>query len=221
MPGQDSATRVPGRTGPMSDHATYRSRLAEITSEPGVVDLDVAGNIRRAGPVLVSLAVGATLILYSLRGRFDWEWLDSSDARLCFPLILLVGVAYLANHFRRSSVGWPPLIRAALGLGVGSLGAGVSIFALFVLSRSDVFAVLGVLVLYLGFAAVTIGLLCLMIHIAACRGWSRVHGRKSIFAGLLLLSNFLVAFGIMKAVLDPVGHVTNFTHPLVPVQSAK
>ena len=80
---------------------------------------------------------------------------------------------------------------------------------------------LGVLTLFLGFAAVTIGSLCLMFHIAACRGWSEVHGRKSALAGLLLLSNFVVAFGIMKAVLDPVGHVNSFTHPLVPVQSAK
>jgi hypothetical protein len=193
----------------------------EIASGPGVVHWVVVGHIRRAGPVLVSLPVGGTLILYSLRGRFDWEWLDSSDARLCFPLILLVGGVYLANHLRRSSVGWPPLVKTALRLAIGSLSAGVSIFALYVLSHSDVFALLGTLTLLLGFAAVTIGILCLMFHVAGCRSWSEVHGRKSALTALLLLSNFLVAFGIMKAVLDPVGHVTGDIHPLVPVQSAK
>jgi hypothetical protein len=207
----------------MDENVTYHSRFAgnHERVNVGVVDWVVMGNIRRTGPILASLPVGATLILYSLRGRFDWEWLDSSAARLCFPIILLVGVAYLANQIWRSSVEWPPLIKVALRLGTASLGTGVSIFALFVLSHSVVFAVLGGLTLYLGFAAVTIGILCLMFHIAGCRGWSEVHGRKSALAGLLLLSNFLVASGILKSALDRVGHVTSFTHPLVPVQSAK
>ena len=48
-----------------------------------------------------------------------------------------------------------------------------------------------------------------------------LQGRKAVLAALLLLSDFLVATGILKATLATVGNVAVVTHSLVPMPSAK
>lgn len=163
-------------------------------------------DLKRAGLLFTFFLLAASMSCYLLRDIFGFAWLGSLDGQVCFLTIVLMGMTCLVVQIWKLVRVEPSTpLKVALALGAAPLVAEGFILVAWLRSNLPRPNQAGMV---FALAALVTGVACLLLHVAACREWAKLHGRNTAVATLLLLASFLVALRILVTTAEPVGHIT-------------